>query len=370
MILSHYVPVIKAVGDACNLRCGYCFYSGCNQRMIGVMNTDLLKAFFQQYFKLFSGNLKFIWHGGEPLLAGIKFYENAVRLQNKFRKGSDAVKNVIQTNATLITSEWASFFKCEDFGVGVSLDGCRKNHNRHRRDAAGRGTFNRVLRGIAELRRQGIKPGIIQTVTRSGVDSFPEDFHFFSSSLKVNGWAVNLYAKGSSRKSKLANESLRNRDVSKIYSSIVREWLNCNDADLRLREIENFVAGAMGRRADTCSFNGTCANYFCLDAKGLIWPCDRLSGDTRFLLGDLRKQSLQEILSGKAANNHIVHAKQLTDDCLPCRWRNACNNGCTAMRNPATKKYVYCASRLKMFSAVEALLSSHRDGITPAVPAK
>ncbi len=268
---------------------------------------------------------------------------------------------MIQTNATCITDDWAKFFKANNFRVGVSIDGNRDKHNRQRVDAGGNGSFDRVVSGIETLRRHGITPGVIQTLVRSGVDSLSDDIRFFLEELKIQGWALNLFMDGSSH-GELVGEGLRDQDVEKVYSTLLDEWLKRNDPNICLREIENVVAGALERRAKSCSFNGTCANYFCLDANGIVWPCDRLSSDPKFMLGNLHEQTLQDIFEGEPATAHAVCAGQLADDCVSCRWRSACNNGCTAMRDTQNGKYVYCNSRQKAFQAVETLLSSDNPG--------
>lgn len=320
------------------------------------MDKELLAGFMRQYFSLFSGELRFVWHGGEPLLAGIEFYEEVLRLQREFAKLGDNIENMIQTNATLINDEWADFFKRQAFRVGVSIDGRRENHDRQRLDAGGKGSFDKVMAGVATLCRHGITPGVIQTITRSSATSIAEDMKFFADELGISGWALNLFMDGSSPSGSCPCEGLRDEDVDLIYGVAIAEWIKRDDADLCLREIENIMAGVVGRRAKSCSFNGTCANYFCLDSGGKIWPCDRLSSDPAFLLGDLRKQNLQEVLEGELAASHAVRSRQLADDCVSCRWRSACNNGCTAMRDPRTNKYVYCDSRRNAFAKVEALL--------------
>lgn len=371
MQINRRVPIIKAVGDWCNLRCIYCFYNGMNQKPIKVLKKDLLESFFEQYFKLFSGEMRFVWHGGEPLLAGINFYEEALVMQRKFMKSGDVVENLIQTNATLITNQWAKFFKENKFRVGVSIDGTRERHNSQRPTASNHGSFDEVMRGIEILRNNGITPGIIQTVLRSGVETLVDDFHFFADEQGLRGWALNFFMDGSSQSSKLSKEGLQEQDVTKIYSILIREWLKRNDPNLCVREIENIIAGVVGRRAKSCSFNGMCANYFCLDADGLVWPCDRLSSDAQYLLGNLKQVSLAEILNGPASLHHAACAAKVAEDCKSCKWKAACNNGCTAMRNPDTGKYVYCNARQEIFNAVENLLSStNHDSALLEAPAE
>ena len=52
----------------------------------------------------------FIWHGGEPTVAGLDFYRDAVALQEKYAQGM-RITNLIQTNGLLLSNEWFSFLK-------------------------------------------------------------------------------------------------------------------------------------------------------------------------------------------------------------------------------------------------------------------
>ncbi len=359
MRLFHRVPIIKVVGDACNLRCDYCFYHGREQQPCRFLSHALLESFLQQYFTLFQGEMSFVWHGGEPLLAGIDFYEDVLALQKRFAKAGDVVENKIQTNGTLVTDDWALFFKKNDFRIGVSLDGNKTLHDRHRKNAGHSGSFGEVLRGISILRRHGISPGVIQTITRGSLPELDENFRFFVEELGLNGWATNLFHEDSSASHLLIGEGLRDEDVSRLFEFMLSFWLAQNDSALSFREIENAIAGVSGHRAKSCSYNGTCASYFCLDADGRVWPCDRLSTDSRYLLGDLTTQTLEEILTGGAAIKHEERSRQLAEDCVSCRWRNACNNGCTAMRDPDTDIYVYCGARKSLFGALSKLTNAY-----------
>ena len=77
--------------------------------------------------------VQFVWHGGEPLVMGLDFYRKALEFQQKYA-GGKTVHNSLQTNGTLLTREWARFFKEHDFLLGVSIDGPQDIHDRFRRD--------------------------------------------------------------------------------------------------------------------------------------------------------------------------------------------------------------------------------------------
>ncbi|MCZ7673999.1 MAG: radical SAM protein [Chloroflexi bacterium] len=109
--LRTMIPIIKVVGDACNLRCPYCFYSHLDQSTIKVMPPELQEKFISEFMALFSGYITFNWHGGEPLLAGLPFFQRAMELQAANMRDGRAPRNTIQTNGTLIDHAWAEFLR-------------------------------------------------------------------------------------------------------------------------------------------------------------------------------------------------------------------------------------------------------------------
>lgn len=257
--------IIKVVGDFCNLKCAYCFYNQRDQLVRHVMDRDLLEKFIREYLELFSENPTFIWHGGEPLLAGIDFFADAVRFQGRYCRPDSAVRNTIQTNATLVTEEWAAFFAANGFGVGVSLDGDRESHDRFRTTGVGRGSFDRVMRGVAILERHGLRPGFIQTLTRSNLHRAAQDFSFFATLPGGTNWGVNAFF-GFDGIDEL-NDAMRKQritpsELAAFSRQSIDAWLEADDPRIRIREIENFLAGVVGKRARDCTFNGTCAWYF------------------------------------------------------------------------------------------------------------
>ena len=76
----------------------------------------------------------------------------------------------IQTNATLLDEEWAAFFKEHDFLVGVSIDGPRELHDAYRVDKGGKGSFDKVMRGLDALRSAGVEWNALTTIHAANAD--------------------------------------------------------------------------------------------------------------------------------------------------------------------------------------------------------
>lgn len=349
--LSVMTPIIKVVGNYCNCRCSYCFYHENDQSTPHMMNVELVESFIRQYMELFSGRLNFIWHGGEPLLAGIDFFRKIISFQKENLRDKQTIKNYIQTNGTLISEDWAAFLKVNDFRVGVSIDGDRKSHDLFRKNKVGKGTFNRVVKGINILRRHKIEPGIMKTLTSSNVKHGIDDFNFFSSVLKVKSWSVNVYLDLKRENKAMIHESVSAEELTEFLFNCIDFWFSEDDAVLKIREIENFISGVLGKVAPNCTFNGFCSGYFCLDYDGKIYPCDRFSNSSEHVFGDLSQQSLLSVLNSSKRLRYAESVNSMPSDCAVCEWKNACHNGCSSHRIGGVKgKYYYCETRKKVFN--------------------
>ena len=142
--------MIKPASSACNMACSYCFYRDVaahrEQAFEGMISLEDMEQVVRAGMEYAEHICSFAFQGGEPTLAGLDFYRRVVELQKKYARPGVAVHNAIQINGYLIDEEWAAFFAENHFLVGLSLDGPAELHNLNRLDAAGEGTFNRVLR--------------------------------------------------------------------------------------------------------------------------------------------------------------------------------------------------------------------------------
>ena len=258
--MSKVAPVLRPVGEKCNLKCMYCYYNNSDQKYNKhtIMSTEILESFIKQYLSIYDGKIEFMWHGGEPLLAGKEFYFKALEFQEKYKTSSHKIENNIQTNGTLIDKEWASFFRKNNFYVGISLDGIEECHNMYRKNTNGEGTYANVIKAIDTLREFNLEPGILQTVTRSSLPYTRQNFLFFVDSLGIKKWGVNIYNDINNTNPLLHNEVITNEDYFQLYKDIYLLCKNRDDIELEIREIQTAVYAVLGRFTGMCSSSGIC----------------------------------------------------------------------------------------------------------------
>lgn len=170
-----FVVMAKPVGSRCNMRCAYCYYLdkgkySTHQKQTR-MSQALLERLIREVIEASPGPaVSFVWHGGEPTLAGLGFYQRAVELQRKYLPPGWQAWNNLQTNGLLLNQKWCRFLKENRFDVGVSIDGNEIVHNANRRDRGGKPTYERVRQAIRLLRDTGIQPDLLCTVNASTLD--------------------------------------------------------------------------------------------------------------------------------------------------------------------------------------------------------
>jgi uncharacterized protein len=149
----------------CNIDCSYCYLPDRTRR--GVMSEAVLSRAlaFVVESGLINDSIEIRWHAGEPLVAGRRFFADAHEAILKKLGPGVAIEHSIQTNATLLDADWCDLFKQLSFRVGVSIDGPRCIHDKHRRTRKGSGTFDQVMQGIAVLREVGLPFETISVVT-------------------------------------------------------------------------------------------------------------------------------------------------------------------------------------------------------------
>lgn len=341
---------IKIVGDFCNLRCTYCRNRDFDRDEKVVMSVETLEKLLIFLDSVPQKRVRINWHGGEPLLAGKDFFSHIVRLEKKHSNKSWL--NVVQTNATLIDDVWAEFFSRNGFHLGVNIDGNERVHNIGRRNTAGRGSYKKAMRGVEALRRHGIDPGVICTITKKTVRYASEIFTGLVSSGFKN-IAFNAFYNTASESDE-DEYGLSDRDWYIFLREIFETWLHANDETIRVREMDAILAWTRGKSSNDCSFRGKCSQWFAIDHTGNIYPCERIG--KRICFGRISSFKDYNDLAGSRSFLEWKNSTNLLPEkCVACTFLSLCHNGCSGHRqadNQRVPLYTYCESRLDFYNFV------------------
>nr|MBP9531177.1 radical SAM protein [Syntrophaceae bacterium] len=160
--------LLKPASSLCNLACDYCFYRRTEELYPGhatKMTRKILETVIRKTLSVASPFNSFCWQGGEPLLMGIDFFRDVAAFQKKYARPGQIIENSLQTNGLLLDAPWCEFLRKENFLVGVSLDGPAEIHNFYRKDYAGHGSFDGVMRGIGLMQEHEVSFNILCLLT-------------------------------------------------------------------------------------------------------------------------------------------------------------------------------------------------------------
>lgn len=160
----------KPVGARCNLACRYCYYLSkqdyYERGAFPEMSQATLEAYISQYIAAqTTDEVTFVWHGGEPLLRPLSFYEQVLALQARHADGHPII-NCLQTNGTLLTDDWCRFLHDHHWLVGISVDGPASLHDQMRLSRGGGPTHAQVMRGIRLLQQYEVQWNAMAVVNR------------------------------------------------------------------------------------------------------------------------------------------------------------------------------------------------------------
>lgn len=146
------------LSNRCNLACDYCssgFVLGGAPKIFTFEQlkkaVDLYEACLRRTGRLADGLVSFT--ANEPLV-DFPMLERVVRYVRSRRLAMR-----LDTNGTLLDPEKARFLLANGVRVFLSLDGCRRVHDRHRRFPDSRPSYDLIVRNLRRLPRELLGPG-------------------------------------------------------------------------------------------------------------------------------------------------------------------------------------------------------------------
>ena len=350
--------LIKPASSQCNLDCTYCFYhdEARNRRTAsyGKMTEDTAECIVRKILGQGRGTYTFAFQGGEPLRAGIPFFENFFRLTEIYNTQGSEVHFSVQTNGTLLTDAWCRLFARHHVLVGVSLDGPQAVHDACRKTAGGERTAGRVESGLRLLEQAGCDFNILTVVTSRTVSHIREIYRYFM----ANGWKYQQYIPcldplgGGPEHGIWLNDEQYGEFLVALFDLWYKDWKK-NRAPY-IREFENWIGILMGRRPESCAMNGICSMQCVIEADGSVYPCDFYCLD-EWKLGNICSGPLTKLVNSEKSETFISEsARQRSRRCESCRFRTLCRTGCRRDRIPDGEGgYIsrYCRSYQTFFTA-------------------
>jgi sulfatase maturation enzyme AslB (radical SAM superfamily) len=196
-------------------------------------------------------HIHFVWHGGEPFLIPLEYYEQVGALQREVFGGDGTYSNLVQSNLTVLTERHVAFLREHRFfthTIGVSFD----VYGDQRLDTQGRLRTQTVLANLQRLRDEGISFGAITVLARNTL-SHVEAIYRFYDSLGLSVRFLPFYKSASD--AQVAQHSLNFHQITRSFKASATRAQAVAEARER-----------MTRYCTSCPYFGYCPGRFAAEA--------------------------------------------------------------------------------------------------------
>lgn len=324
--------ILKATVN-CNSNCVYCDVLR-NERPVRTMSPENLRLVFERIDEYLTANpeerMTLIWHGGEPLLMGVEYFENASRLQDECCPDTwERIDHAIQSNLTLFDETFVPIFR----KLGIDQIGSSYDPVSHVR-GIGAGaldslSYNRAfMRGDALTLKHGFSAGVICVVTKKSLSRPLEIFHYLANLKLGSGFDFHPVLLDDNSRDDIA---VTPHEFVEFLGAIFPVWWEHRE---RYPEVNPFKSLheniAEGRRSLSCVDSGACSSsHINISPDGRTSHCGR-SADWGILgYGHISERTLDEILADEQRKVVDERTKRLKKGgCGKCRFWSICHGGC------------------------------------------
>lgn len=374
---------ILKVHSRCNLSCDYCYVyemadqSWRDQPMI--MREETLARTAERIAEHASSNemreVEVIFHGGEPLLAGRKFLADAATTLRDTIGPDTHVELGIQTNGSLLDEDMLDVLLEHRIKVGVSLDGGRAAHDRHRRYANGRGSHEDVVGGLRSLRQDRYRELFLGLLCTIDLDNDP--IETYEALLEFDPPGVDFLLPIGNWDSRPPGSllSAASTPYADWLIAVFDRWYSAPRKQTRVDLFEEIINMVLGGQSRTESIGLSPVSLIVVETDGTLEQVDTLK--SAFEGAPMTGMSVFAHPFDAALEHPTIAARQLgaaslCETCSSCPVVQVCGGGYYPHRyrtgsgflNPS----VYCADLFQLITHVSRRVSADVKKLVESTP--
>ncbi len=358
---------IFKVATRCNLNCTYCYEYNMGDdswkqqpHFTSIETIEMLVRRVREHaIEHGLDSVAFSFHGGEPLLAGVDFFRNAVGTIRDRLGPSIRCSFGVQTNGTLITEEVVRVFSEEEIYIGLSLDGPQLVNDRHRVHFDGRGSFKDVMSGLQWLLTPAGKEVFRGVLCVIDQNSDPLEIFDFLASLRPPSVDFLLPHGHWSSPPPGKEDSPDNTVYADWLITIFDSWFNGNHSEIEIRTFEEIIEYKLGGKGHLETLGLAPVSLICVAADGSIEGVDTLKSAFRgaHQLGlNIYRHSFDDALRHNMVRARQAGLEVLCEKCNNCPLVVTCGGGYFPHRWSEARGFgnpsVYCSDYTKLISHI------------------
>lgn len=370
MTLPFHTYIIKTA-SRCNLNCTYCFvYNQADTRwriqprlMTAVTAKQIMRRIRQHCEAHNKSRISIAFHGGEPLLGGVRHLEELLRVIEEVFHDTDIKLSLgMQSNGLLFNREIGDLFLTHGMTMGISLDGPPDVNDVYRIDHRGRPSTLKLEEKLSLLTSEPYHPIFSGFLTVINPYSDPLTVFEYLQSFRPPKIDF-LFPYDNYDRRPPGKENLESTPYADWLIKIFDVWFH-SERKVPIRIFESFLRVMLGGSSLVESVGLDPVDLIVVETNGEIEAVDSLKAtfDGATQLGyNVFDHDFDNVLEHPAVRGRQEGANPLCGKCKECPILSFCGGGYIPNRysseNGFNNPSVYCADLDKLIRHIYASVS-------------
>ncbi len=339
--------------NGCNMACDYCYVERRDVRAMSPATAraavDLAAGLTPQH-----SSTGIIFFGGEPLLHK-ELIEETVAYAAARETAERGFHFKVTTNGLLLDDAFVDFARRNHVFLALSMDGGPAAHDRHRRDADGKGTYERVCESARRLLRSNPYAPVMMTVNPYTAPLYADSVrHLYDLGFRYLICSLNVAARWQDEDMAVLQQQYRRLAQFYYELTMAEEKFYLSPFEVKLSSHIHSKTYCRER----CELG---KRQISVGPEGLLYPCVQFVDDPAFAIGSVGA-GIDETRRDELYRRNEAEKPE----CADCAIRLRCNHFCGCMNRQGTGRIdavpaVQCAhERLLMPIADELAVRLYR----------
>lgn len=353
--------LLVKLATRCNINCDYCYWFrdeavyNYPKRMTTETCKSLVRALREHLIKYELEEFFIFYHGGEPLLFGKQaFRELCEMMKTELADLPTKMIYGVTTNGLLLDEEWLEIFDFYDVKISLSLDGPKHIHDKHRVDAKGQGTYERVIEKLALLKRHNQLHGVL-AVCEPSTDPRELLDHFF----ELGIIHFDILVPDCTHDEHFAS-------IANYYTKLFDTWYeDYSNKKVTITSLDSFIRVSLGMPSRAQMIGIGPINTVNMMTDGTLQAVDMLNICGENFLGktvNINQDPIDAIKKDPIFKEAFIAALNLPKTCQQCEIVEACGGGPLQSRWSNERRFdnpsVYCDDLKAIIHHVKTRVSS------------
>lgn len=299
------------LSETCNLKCLHCYQEHHCPVQLEYGKLIIIYNQFKDLLKVLNMKGHINLTGGEPLCNPYLF-----KILDLIKEDSDLITFSLLTNGTLVTPEIAKRLKSYNpYYVQVSLEGGKKTNDYIR----GKGTYEKIAKGIINLKKYDIYTSISFTATNLNYKEFPKVIKYARKYHVDNVWSDRYIPLGGSEDKNLSLNYEETREYLEIMATERKKLIKKKNNHTSISMYRALQFQMTNDFAYGCTAGDTLLTVM---ENGDLVPCRRMP----IVVGNLFENDMSSLYFNSPILKDL-RKNTIPDECRDCEASETCHGG-------------------------------------------